>query len=287
MTRESYQDFANYISDYVQNNLQRDLVIDELAARVGISRFHLNRLFQATTGFQLGEFIQRRRLQQAHTLLAAGDSVLEVCLAVGYESHSSFSRAFNKAFGYTPSSVRAGDSLPWHTPNTLKNLSRRDATLQPEWLGLPAQLFYGHYGAGFEERSFVKLAGELLARLQLSVRHLAVSAFPASIVGVALESPWDGAPEQSRFFLGVTAQELPATGDMQLYWRAEGKWARFYHRGDHALMWQTISRIYAGWVIPEGLALRDHHIVQHYLNDPRSTASQELLTALYFPIVDS
>lgn len=42
-------------------------MIEVLAAMVGVSKYHLNRLFQATTGFQLGEFIQRRRLQHAYS----------------------------------------------------------------------------------------------------------------------------------------------------------------------------------------------------------------------------
>jgi AraC family transcriptional regulator len=282
VVRTSYQDFATYISHYVQDNLHHELVIDELAIRVGISRFHLNRLFQAITGFQIGEFIQRRRLQQAHALLAAGEKVIDVCLAVGYESHSSFARAFHKAFGCTPSSIKDGDGS-WQTPNTLKNLCRRDMALQPEWFVLPEQTFYGHYGAGFEDHSFVRLAGELVARLPRSMEQPTLA---ASLIGVALESPWEGAPEQSRFFMGLAEQDVPDNRKMEAYLRAGGRWARFYHRGNYELMWQTISRIYAGWVIPEGVALRDHHIVQHYLNDPRATPEQDLLTELYFPVVN-
>ena len=97
---------------------------------VGVSKYHLNRLFQATTGFQLGEFIQRRRLQHAYSLLSAGEcSVIDASLAVGYESHSAFSRAFHKAFDCKPNEVRLGTECLWKTPNTLKNISKRDLSL--------------------------------------------------------------------------------------------------------------------------------------------------------------
>ena len=51
-------------------------------------------------------------------------------------------------------------------------------------------------------------------------------------------------------------------------------------------MWQTISRIYAGWVIPENVVLKDAAIVQVYLNNPNNTAETDLKTALYFPLQD-
>ena len=65
-----YETLANQVSGYVQAHLGDSIVIDDLARHCGVSKYHLNRLFYATTGFQLGEFIQRRRLQAAYALLA-------------------------------------------------------------------------------------------------------------------------------------------------------------------------------------------------------------------------
>ena len=73
-SKNLYEAFANHISEYVQAHLDQEIVIEDLAAMVGVSKYHLNRLFQGTTGFQLGEFIQRRRLQHAYSLLSAGNA---------------------------------------------------------------------------------------------------------------------------------------------------------------------------------------------------------------------
>ena len=56
------------------------------------------------------------------------------------------------------------------------------------------------------------------------------------------------------------------------------------HKGSYGLMWQTISRVYAGWIVPERIFLRDDAIIQVYLNNPKNTAEAELTTALYFPV---
>jgi len=284
-SKNLYEVFANQISEYVQAHLDQDIVIDDLAVMVGLSKYHLNRLFQATTGFQLGEFIQRRRLQKAYALLASGKhSVIDVSITVGYESHSAFSRAFLKAFGCKPSEVRLGSEPIGKNANTLKNISKRDRDLQPEILELPERKFYGLYGVGFEDNSFMNLAESLFNEVGKRLYQANLNGFMLAPIGVSLESPWQGDQTNCRFFAGVDAQNLPATLEFDEYLWAQGSWARFQHKGSYSLMWQTISRIYAGWIIPEGITLKDDAIVQVYLNNPQTTVEAERITELYFPL---
>lgn len=285
MPRTSYEHLANIISTYVQENLDKDIVLDDLAQHVGVSKYHLNRLFQATTGFQLGEFIQRRRLLQAYALLAGGEfSIIDVSLAVGYESHSAFSRAFLKVFGCKPGDVKSGEKSSRIAPGILKNISRRDIDLQPELVELPMQRFRGLYGEGFKENSFIEVAESLLVELQQRFNQADIHIFPARPIGVSLTSPWQGDQAASQFFLGFNSHDLPNSITLDDYLWSQGLWARFQHKGSYGTLWQTISRIYAGWVIPEGVGLKDDAIVQVYVNNPRVTAEADLITELYFPI---
>lgn len=285
-SKTQYEAFANHISEYVQAHLDQDIVIEDLAAMVGISKYHLNRLFQATTGFQLGEFIQRRRLQHAYSLLASGDSsVIDASLAAGYESHSAFSRAFVKAFGCKPNQVKLGTECQWKTPNTLKNISKRDQEIQPEILHLPARTCFGLYGRGFINNSFKSVGESLFAELGERFQKINYPDYFSSAVGVALESPWQGDQTESRFFAGILCADLAPAIPLDEYLWAEGKWAKFRYKGSYRHMWQTISRIYAGWVIPEAISLKDDAIVQVYLNNPKNTPESELLTDIYFPLL--
>lgn len=285
-SKNLYEAFANHISEYVQAHLDQEIVIEDLAAMVGVSKYHLNRLFQATTGFQLGEFIQRRRLQHAYSLLSAGEcSVIDASLAVGYESHSAFSRAFHKAFNCKPNEVKLGAECLWKTPNTLKNIFKRDPGLQPEILELPARTCFGLYGRGFKNNSFKSLGESLFAELGERLQTIHYEDYFSSAVGVALESPWQGDQTASRYFAGILDETLPNTLGLDEYSWAEGTWARFRYIGAYGLMWQMISRVYAGWVIPEGVRLKDDAIVQVYLNNPKNTPESELVTDVYFPLL--
>lgn len=288
-TPTPYAQLATTISDYVQTHLDSPINIDDLSAHAEVSKFHLNRVFYATTGFQLGEFIARRRLLAAYHLLAQnGTSVIDVSTAVGYASHSAFSRAFLAAFGCTPFEVKISSTCQWRTPNTIKKLRGVDAALQPEIVTLPTTHYRGLYGAGFKDSSFIDVASKLFEQLAAVLRAANLGKAFIKPIGVSLDNPWLGEEAKSRFFVGVQSANLPTNLALEDYvWQGAGQanvWARFYHHGSYGTMWQTISWVYAGWVVPAQIALRDDAIVQVYLNNPRETAETDLLTALYFPV---
>ncbi len=65
------------------------------------SPFHFHRLFAAWTGETLGDYLRRRRVEQAALRLRSQPrlSVLEAALGVGFGSGEAFARAFRQHFG--------------------------------------------------------------------------------------------------------------------------------------------------------------------------------------------
>ena len=85
----------------------RDWTLDELAAQVGASRATLVRLFQKTAGMAPLAFLTELRLRLARQKLMAGTATLAAVAAeVGYQSESTFSRAFQRRFGVRPGEAR-------------------------------------------------------------------------------------------------------------------------------------------------------------------------------------
>jgi len=76
--------------------------LDQIARKVGASKRTLERLFLAETGMSFGAWRQQLRLMQALELLAAGEPVTQVALAVGYDSTSAFISRFRQVLGTTP-----------------------------------------------------------------------------------------------------------------------------------------------------------------------------------------
>jgi len=92
---------------FAAEHLDEDLSLGALADQAGLSAFHLHRVFAAVAGETPKQFTSRLRLDRAAAmLLTSGDSVLNVALACGFQSHEVFCRAFRKRFGMAPSTYR-------------------------------------------------------------------------------------------------------------------------------------------------------------------------------------
>jgi len=91
----------------MEAHLESPLGIGELAAELGISWRRLDRLFVRHLDTSPQQAYLARRLDHAHRLLReTPHSVMEIALAVGFASASSFSRAFRRHHGTTPSRLR-------------------------------------------------------------------------------------------------------------------------------------------------------------------------------------
>lgn len=92
---------------YVAAHLDDDVSLGTLAAQAGLSPFHLHRIFSRAARETPKQFALRLRLGRAAVLLlTTGDSVLDVALSCGFQSHEVFCRAFRRRFGMTPSAYR-------------------------------------------------------------------------------------------------------------------------------------------------------------------------------------
>ena len=91
--------------------MAEDISIETLAEQFFISKFHMMRLFKQETGRSIYDYLQERRLLHARDLIRQGVSATDSCFQSGFRSYSSFTRAFAKHFGTTPTG-RKGSSAP-------------------------------------------------------------------------------------------------------------------------------------------------------------------------------
>ena len=93
---------------YIEDNLCGDLDIATVASHVFTSPFYLQKGFQIVTGCPMGEYIRSRRLYEAALALAYTDEkVIDAALRFGYDTPESFTKAFSRFHGATPSQVKA------------------------------------------------------------------------------------------------------------------------------------------------------------------------------------
>ena len=90
------------ILESLEAHLTENIDIDSLSRQFFISKYHMMRSFRETTGTTIGTYLTHRRLLLARTRMEAGMSATEAAFRSGFHSYSSFTRAWRKFWGTTP-----------------------------------------------------------------------------------------------------------------------------------------------------------------------------------------
>jgi AraC-like DNA-binding protein len=91
----------------LEEQLERQHTLAELARQAGLSRYHFLRTFKSVTGVTPHQWLIRARLQRAaHQLKGAAASVTQIALDAGFHDLSNFIRTFRREFGLSPSRYR-------------------------------------------------------------------------------------------------------------------------------------------------------------------------------------
>ena len=91
---------------YINENLGKELTVEELAERVYLSRYHFMRLFKAQTGQSVHAYVRQKRLLCAARMIRDGTPASKAASACGFQDYSTFHRAFSVCFGCTPGSIK-------------------------------------------------------------------------------------------------------------------------------------------------------------------------------------
>jgi AraC family transcriptional regulator len=93
--------------DFMNDNLARDISLQELAGLVRLSPTHFCRAFAHSVGMPPHQYQLQNRIERAKLLLAdVGRTITEVALATGYSAPSNFATAFRRVTGLTPREFR-------------------------------------------------------------------------------------------------------------------------------------------------------------------------------------
>ena len=90
------------ILDYIDAHISEDLDAEAIARAFFVSKYHMMRLFRRETGTTVHLYITQKRLVKARQLIDSGMRATEACYRCGWRSYSSFTRAYGKHLGTTP-----------------------------------------------------------------------------------------------------------------------------------------------------------------------------------------
>ncbi len=107
-TKNYYNRIINKTEDYIEANLSNKITLKEAAKNVNLSEFHFHRIFKEYSSENLNEFVLRFKLERSAIYLVVNKNIAltYVALSYGFGDSSSYSRAFKKHFGVSPSKFR-------------------------------------------------------------------------------------------------------------------------------------------------------------------------------------
>ena len=291
-TQRDYKQRLLRVLVYIQQNLDRPLELDELAQVACFSPYHFHRIFTGMIGESVQVHIRRLRLERAVAHLKTGkDSVLQIALGAGYETHEAFTRAFKGCFGIAPAAFRsrqnalaavnAPSHIHWNQPlknfrtyrSGLNTLNVQVKQLQPLRVAFMRHVGpYNNVGATWE-----KLCPILGKEGWLGPDAL--------FLGVCYDDPEVTSAEKIRYDACLTVDKrfIPHD-DIGLQVLAGGDYAVTTHFGPYETLNKTYARLFGQWLPRSGRKLASRPCFEVYLNSPNDTAPKELLTDICMPL---
>ncbi|WP_336865579.1 AraC family transcriptional regulator [Peribacillus frigoritolerans] len=93
--------------EYIENSLQAELSLENIARFAGFSKFHYHRIFHKEVGVTVSEYIRYRRIANAaNMLLYTDEKIIDIALYYRFETQESFTRSFKKYYDLPPGQYR-------------------------------------------------------------------------------------------------------------------------------------------------------------------------------------
>lgn len=96
------------VLEYINEHLEQDIKLADLADLLGMSQFHFSHLFKQAIGTSPYQYLLQQRIERAKQLLKQSDrSIMDIAFLCGFNSHSHLSKQFRQFTGMTPTNYRA------------------------------------------------------------------------------------------------------------------------------------------------------------------------------------
>lgn len=135
---DAFAAFIDHLVAAMADDVAGDLSGEDIAARVGFSRFHFDRIIRSVSGESPTAFRRRILLERAgFQMLTTTAPLIDIAVDAGYSSHEAFTRAFTRAFGVSPHAWRrhpgsfrvdAASDVHFHPPGSIRLPSREKVT---------------------------------------------------------------------------------------------------------------------------------------------------------------
>lgn len=248
---------------YIEENLSGELTVGSIAEEVNISPFYFQKGFSMLCGYSVGEYIRMRRLSVAGSeLLASGCKVIDLALKYGYDSPDSFTKAFTRFHGSTPTDVRRNGALlksfaPLHIKIILDGGNMMEYRVEEK----PA-----FQVMGVSKMFSYETANEDIPKYWDEIYVQAVAKPVKGMYGICFDEEMGG--NRFRYMIGDDLEKEEAErNNLETYEVPRHTWAIFPCRGAMPLPLQEVNRrIFSEWLPASSYEIAEGYNIEYYSN---------------------
>lgn len=232
----SWSDRLNRAIAYIEDNLDAELTIDDVAHEACCSRFHFHRVFQASFGVTFGEYVRKRRFTlAAMDVVNSQTRIVDIALKFGYDSPNAFTRAFREVHGVNPSDARSSQvRLATHDRVSISSDTRGTEKMDYRIIDIPSFKIVGA-SKHFEFNDFVKNGQKFWKKYVASDEYKALCQLsegrPGQISGAPLLTAYypeeDGKRDEFLDVMGVEMETEDSVEPFECHVVPAGTYAEF------------------------------------------------------------
>jgi AraC family transcriptional regulator len=295
-TEREYRQRLLRVLVHVQEHLDDDLPLEALARIACFSPFHFHRIFGAMVGESVKEHVRRLRLERAaHRLEYSSRSIIEIALDARYETHESFTRAFQTMFGVSPSVFRKQQRARWqlNSPSGIHYLPEgRLEDFNPVQRGVspmdvrietlaPTKVAFLRHVGPYDGPGISQTWDRLMS---WAGRH-GMFGPGMKCLGISHDNPHVTPSDKLRYDACINiGQPFKPEGEIGMQEIPGGEYAVVTHRGPYERLPETYAWLYGDWLPRSGREPAESPGFQHHHNNPRQAAPEDLVTDVYVPL---
>lgn len=273
-TQKEYHKSINKVLDYINEHLNEKPDLSTLSRIANVSPFHFHRIFKAIIGENLGEYIQRLRLEYVAGKLKTTElSLSTLAEKAGYNTEQALSKAFKKYFGTPPSIYKLASA-----ENKIYNdqLSPQICEIEPK------SLIYIRVIAPYGTQEVYDRAWEELHQFASDNNLLQES---NEWLGISFDDPDTTQTNKCRFYACLTIYEpFTPSGKIGTKSIKGGQYAVFTHKSSYKGLHEYYKNIWFGWLPTSNYRLRQATFFEKYVTDPDKVKAEDVITEIYIPV---
>lgn len=280
-TSDHYRIRLGKVVDYITTHLDRDLDVNTLADIAVMSPYHFHRIYRQLAGETVNASVRRLRLQHGAALLIRTDTSLKrIATQTAYSSVEAFTRAFSQQFGQTPGQYRQQKQAQINTVENFVSMlqpCKEKMIMYPvdiienpalQLIGIEHKGDYLNIGQAFEKLFHFAATRQLLNQDTRSVAIYYQD--PESVDEQVLRS--------HACINVVDTNVINGEADISLLEIPAGTCASLLFKGSYAELDNAYKYLFGEWLPNSGKEAADFPPFEEYLNDPKTTPANELLT---------